>query len=152
VDIDRSRPTFGQIVAFYEGNIDQLAPALKTATRLTCELLPDDPLRTLPVTDPRLKELRDLVSNRIGCLQLDLDFGSAPNLFHAPDGSLVVGDLQKSGVYHAVYADSMKRAWLSTLGVGCTACNASSTAYADGSVYSDTTPGTLLSSIASAEQ
>jgi outer membrane protein assembly factor BamB len=149
VDIDRSRPTFGQIVAFYPGNIDQSSPVVKQLAGLTCALLPDDPLRALPLPDPRLLEIRDVVSNSIGCLQLDLDFGAAPNLFRSPAGRLVVGDLQKSGVYHAVYADTMKRAWTSTLGISCTVCNADSTAYAGGSIYVDSTPGTLMDSISS---
>jgi hypothetical protein len=150
VDVNRSRPTFGQIVAYYSGSIDQLSPILKSASQVTCALLPDDPLRTVPLPDPRLKPFQDLVSNSPGCLQLDLDFGSAANLFHAPDGRLVVGDLQKSGIYHAAYARDMKPAWMSTIGVTCPYCNASSTAYANGSIFSDTFPGTIVTSITSA--
>jgi hypothetical protein len=149
LDIDRRRSTFGQIVAFHSGNIDQFSSSLKTLTKLTCDLLPDDPLRTLPVPDPRLQEVRDLVSNSIGCLQLDLDFGSGANLFRAPNGRLVVGDLQKSGTYHAVYADDMKLAWRRQIGLSCQVCNAASTAYANGSIFSDVSPGTLMTSIAS---
>lgn len=150
LDINRHRSTFGQIVAYYPGNIDQLLPLLQTLSKPTCDLLPDDPLRTLPLPlPPQLQSIKDLVGNSPGCLQLDQDFGAAANLFHAADGRLVVGDLQKSGIYHAAYASDMKPAWMSLLGVTCPYCNASSTAYASGSIFSDTFPGTIVTSVSS---
>ncbi|MHB8465626.1 MAG: outer membrane protein assembly factor BamB family protein [Acidimicrobiales bacterium] len=153
VDIDRRRRTFGQIIASYSGNLDQSTELLKVLSRPTCTVLPDDPLRTLPAMDKRLQEAQGLLSNSIGCVQLDLDFGAAPNLLHDGRGRLIVGDLQKSGVYHAVDARTMRRVWSSTLGVSCNVCNAASTAY-DASrttVFGDGSPGSLLSAISSAD-
>src|SRR5205807_5204053 len=43
VDIDRSRPTFGQIIASYKGDIDQYAPGLHDVSeRTTCQIPVDD--------------------------------------------------------------------------------------------------------------
>ena len=148
VDIDPDRSTFGRIVGYYPGNIDQLSSLIKTLSGPTCELLPDDPLRTLPTTDKRLQELQGLVGNSIGCAQLDLDFGAAANLFRDHQGRLIVGDLQKSGFYHAVYAATMKRAWWSMIGASCQVCNGASTALDRGSIFGDVSPGSLMTSIA----
>ena len=57
---------------------------------------------------------------------LDLDFGASPNLFRDASGRLVLGDLQKAGVYHAVYTDQMTSAWQTTVSVPCFSCNATS--------------------------
>src|SRR5207237_1595118 len=66
------------------------------------------------------------------CGQLDLDFGAAANLFTTSDGTKVVGDLQKSGVYHVANASTMQPYWTTIVGPSCFACNAASTAF-DGS-------------------
>jgi outer membrane protein assembly factor BamB len=72
LDIDRRRGTFGQIVAYYSGNVDQLPTLLRTLSKPTCDLLPDDPLRTIPLPlPPQFQAIRDLVGNSPGCLQLD---------------------------------------------------------------------------------
>lgn len=152
VDVDRRRPTFGQIVGSYKGNIEQATELLRQASRPTCALAPDDPLRQLPQSgDRRLNELQGFVSNSHGCVQLDLDFGAGANLMRRPDGRLVVGDLQKSGVYHAVDGDSMRRLWTSVVGLSCQVCNASATAYdaARHSIVGDVAPGSFLTAIAS---
>ena len=62
------------------------------------------------------------------CGQLDLDFGASANLFRASDGTELVGDLQKSGVYHVADAAIMKPAWTALVGASCEVCNAASTA------------------------
>jgi len=41
----------------------------------------------------------------------DLDFGSSPNLFRSGTGRLLVGALQKSRIYWALDARTMKRVW-----------------------------------------
>jgi hypothetical protein len=46
----------------------------------------------------------------------DLEFGASPNLFRRPDGRLLVGEMQKSRVYWAVDAITMKRAWNQEIG------------------------------------
>ncbi|MEA2462015.1 MAG: hypothetical protein QOH90_2192, partial [Actinomycetota bacterium] len=46
----------------------------------------------------------------------DLDFGGSPTMFKDKKGNLIIGALQKSGRYHAVYADDMEQAWWARLG------------------------------------
>ena len=142
LDIDRSRRTFGRIVGSTHGNIDQYLELVKTLSRPTCEVLPDSPFRTLPsLGDPTADQFKLILSNSIGCAQLDLGFGAAPNLFTGPDGRAVVGVLQKSGVYHAVRTAGMSPVYSSALGVPCIPCNAASPAYAGGRIFNVTTPG-----------
>ena len=125
IDLDRDRSTFGEIVASYKGNVDQYTQALQALSQTpACSVstgLPD------PFDDPV-------------CGQLDLDFGAAPNLFHS-NGRLVVGDLQKSGVYHVAAASDMSPVWATVVGGSCLLCNAASTAVGDGAVFGESTPG-----------
>src|SRR4029077_1801765 len=81
------------------------------------------------------------------CGQLDLDFGAAANLFTTANGTKVVGDLQKSGVYHAANATTMGPVWTALVGPSCFACNAASTAFDGGSVYGAATPGATMFSL-----
>jgi polyvinyl alcohol dehydrogenase (cytochrome) len=153
LDVDRRRSTFGEVVGSYQGNIDQYSDLIRTASAPTCSLLPDNPWSSLPAPpDRRANDFQALLDNSAGCVQLDLDFGAAPNLFRGRDGGLIVGDLQKSGVYHAIDAATMARAWTSLIGASCQFCNGSSTAYDDsvGALYGDVSPGSLLTSIAAA--
>ena len=107
VDLDRSRPTFGTIVARLKGNIEQYAPVFRDLVDPACEAAGDDPALQL------------VVGNSAPCLQLDLDFGAPPNLFTDETGRLLVGDLQKSGVYHVADATTMAGEWSATMGVSC---------------------------------
>jgi len=118
IDGDPNRATFGQIVDVYKGNVEQYYPGLDRQP--VCEANPD-------VT------YGDAWSAT--CVQFDLDFGASPNLFTDSRGNTILGDLQKSGVYHAVYADGMEQAWTALVGTPCFACNAASPAVADGKVY-----------------
>src|SRR4051794_31250024 len=103
IDLDRSRPTFGTIVDGMKGNVDQYYPeATALADTPVCEQAP------LPA---------DL--DRPWCGQLDLDFGSAPNLYRNSAGRLLVAEQQKSGVVHVAYADEMKEAWSAVTGLPC---------------------------------
>lgn len=138
IDLDRNRPaTFGTIVDSYKGDNDQYYPGLDRQP--ACDALGDVLV----------------VVWSLACLQLDLDFGASPSLFRDSLGNLIVGDLQKSGVYHAVYADQMSRKWTQIVGAPCAACNAASPAYADvkgeGRVFGVSTPGGLTYAL-SAEQ
>jgi outer membrane protein assembly factor BamB len=65
----------------------------------------------------------------------DVDFGASPNLFTLPDGRVVVGDLQKSGEYHAVDADTMKLVWTRGLAPASAGGNAATSAVDGGTVY-----------------
>ena len=75
------------------------------------------------------------------CGQLDLDFGAAANLFTTAAGEKVVGDLQKSGVYHVADTHTMTPVWSTIVGPSCFACNADSTAFDGSSIYGVATPG-----------
>jgi polyvinyl alcohol dehydrogenase (cytochrome) len=145
VDMDRSRSTFGEIVASYKGEIDQAIPLLKKLADPTCKLMAENPLELpLPSFVPDLNQLRDSYA----CLQLDLDFGGSANLFRVRDGRLLVGELQKSGVYHVVHADDMSRARRVALGISCPLCNGASTAYDPSSkaVFAPVSPGSTMMS------
>ncbi len=133
VDLRRG-PRYGQIVASYPGNVDQYEAPELTRTPV-CAASEDTPLDTFPLDDP-------------ACGQLDLDFGATPNLFRDTHGHELVGDLQKSGYYHAAYADTMRRAWSVPIGAPCALCNADSAALADGAIYTVGTPGGLMTALA----
>ena len=136
IDANPARRTFGDIVAHYKGRPDQYVDGADR--QAVCENFAD--------------ETTVLVWS-VGCLMLDLDFGASPNLFRDHDGKLILGDLQKAGVYHAVFADNMKPAWQSVVGIPCFSCNATSGAYADGRVYTvGSPPGQLVGIGAKKEQ
>lgn len=126
IDVDPSRATFGEIVASYEGNVDQYTSELEELSHSPACEASDNPEVPYPLDDPI-------------CGQLDLDFGAAANLFTTSDGTKVVGDLQKSGVYHVANAKTMGPVWTALVGPSCFACNAASTAF-DGSVEGVATP------------
>jgi polyvinyl alcohol dehydrogenase (cytochrome) len=126
IDVDPSRATFGQIVDAYKGDPDSYVPGL--AQQPACQQVPQD------------------VSPGYGnCFALDVDFGASPTMFKDGRGNTLVGDLQKSGVYHAVYTDTMQEAWSTILSVPLALGNAGSSANDGKAVYVKTTPGLLYS-------
>ena len=82
---------------------------------------------------------------RFSCAQFDFNFLSSPNLWTNSEGRQMFGGLQKSGVYTAVYTDTMELAWQATLGVPCFGCNLSSTAVDENGIYVAVTGGNLYS-------
>lgn len=128
IDLGRSSPTFGQIVAAYNGNVDQYSGTLQTLSHTPVCSASDSPSVPDPLDDP-------------ACGQLDLDFGASPNLFRDASGNELVGELQKSGVYHVAHAGSMTPAWTQLVGVSCQACNAGSTAFDGNSILGVGAPG-----------
>lgn len=133
IDVDPSRPTFGSIVGSYAGNVDQYTATLQQLSETSaCEL-------STPLPDP----LDDPI-----CGQLDLDFGAAANLFTLSNGTKVVGDLQKSGVYHVANATTMKPEWATIVGPSCFPCNAASTAFDGSAIEGVSTPGGTMYSLA----
>jgi len=112
IDLRRSRRTFGTIVDAYKGKRDQYVDGLDRQP--VCRTKPD---------------VYYFASFSATCAQLDLDFGASPNLFRDDRGELLVGALQKAGVYHAAHASTMQRAWTTVAGTPCFACNAASAAY-----------------------
>jgi len=134
IDVNPLRSTFGQIVASYEGNVDQYTQTLEELSHSpACEASAKE-----EVPDP----LDDPV-----CGQLDLDFGAAANLFTTASGEKVVGDLQKSGVYHVANTATMTPVWSTIIGPSCFACNADSTAFDGNSIYAVSTPGGTMFSL-----
>lgn len=102
IDLDPSRTsTFGTIVGRYNGNVDQYYPG---ASSLPCvTLLPSG----VPPYYP---------TGLGACGDLDLDFGTSPNIFSV-NGQQLVGAGQKSGVYHAFRSDTMEGKWTALVGL-----------------------------------
>jgi polyvinyl alcohol dehydrogenase (cytochrome) len=129
----RGRPptnhTFGDIVAVYHGNPDHYAGPLNQQP--ACQMAPDVKYLSWSAT----------------CLQLDLDFGGSPNLFRGPDGGLLVGALQKAGVYHAAHADTMAPAWKTIIGGPGTAFNGDSTATDGHAIFAVGAPGGVMAAL-----
>ena len=121
-------------MAAYQGNVDQYSETLQTLSGTPACAASDDPSVQYPLDDPV-------------CGQLDLDFGASPNLFTNAQGQLLVGDLQKSGVYHVAHADTMTPAWTALVGVSCAACNAASTAFDGRAIEGVATPGGSMFSL-----
>jgi outer membrane protein assembly factor BamB len=129
IDLDRTRKTFGKIVGLFKGETDHYVAGLDKQ----------------PVCQMFGEQLVYLAWSA-GCVQFDLDFGASPNLFTDSSGHLLVGDLQKSGIYHVVRADTMKEAWKSVVGIPCFSCNAASGAFDRSGVYvAAAAPGQLIS-------
>lgn len=112
VDLERGRKTFGKIVGAYKGVRDQYVDGLDRQP--VCENFPN---------------VYYFASFSATCVQLDLDFGASPNLFRDDRGNLLVGALQKAGIYHAAHASTMQRSWTRVAGTPCFACNAASAAF-----------------------
>lgn len=99
-NVDRSSPSFGTITGTYQGTPENYFEQLNL---LACPA-------GLPVqSNPNGQ-------GSCGDPALDTDFGASPNLFTNAAGRKVVGDGQKSGVYHAADAQTMAGLWKTTLG------------------------------------
>lgn len=124
IDLDRTRPTFGSIVDAYKGLTDQYVAGLDRQP--ACEMFGETTYLAYSIT----------------CAQVDLDFGASPNMWTDAEGHVIVGDLQKAGVYHAVYADNMQSSWTSIVAGTCVPlCNAGSTAMDGANIYGMGGPG-----------
>jgi polyvinyl alcohol dehydrogenase (cytochrome) len=129
IDLDRQRPTFGEIVGSTRGEPETYLPALNDAIAPSCRAI-------APSVAPDRANLR--------CLRLDLDYGASPQLFTAA-GRLLAGELQKSGVYHAVDAATMAPVWQAIVGTPCRVCNADSPATDGRAIYVEgTVPGQMI--------
>lgn len=134
IDVDPARATFGTVVDSMKGLIEQYRPEIREAADPVCEAYGEDP------------NLQLVVGDSAPCLQLDLDFGAAPNLFTDTSGRTLVGDLQKAGVYHAADTSTMEQVWASTVGATCPACNAAAWAFDGGHLTGASSPvGTMVS-------
>jgi len=99
IDLDRSRPTFGEIVASYKGDVEEYFP--QVGENFSCD--PNDPVGAFLAG--------------LECGRLDVDFGATANIFKDADGRTLVGVGQKSGVYHVMDAKTMKPVWKQVIGV-----------------------------------
>jgi polyvinyl alcohol dehydrogenase (cytochrome) len=126
-DLDRKSKTFGQITGSYKGLVDEYNEAFSE----------------LPCVDFTGNNPPYYPQGLGSCSDLDLDFGSAPNLFRGPDGRKLVGAGQKSGVYHVFDAETMKQVWTQIVGPPSSVGGiVGSTAYDGSSVYGPiTAPG-----------
>ncbi|MEA2451716.1 MAG: hypothetical protein QOG04_426 [Actinomycetota bacterium] len=72
----------------------------------------------------------------------DVDFGGSPTLTEDKDGNKIIGILQKSGKFHAIYADTMTQAWWARLASPDALGNAGSPASDGKSIFvaGDTNP------------
>lgn len=77
----------------------------------------------------------------------DADFGAGPTLFPGPNGRPMLVEMQKSGTFHALYADTMQLAWKRTVGVSNLATrldgNSAMAAYDGERLYVTANPGIL---------
>lgn len=128
IDGRTGSPNFGQIVDAYKGTTDQYFAGIDRQ----------------PACDS-FGEQAVYVAWSATCAQLDLDFGASPSLWRDKLGNLMVGDLQKAGIFHAVYADNMEQAWTTIVGTPCFACNAASGAIDNTQIYVEgTLPGQMV--------
>ncbi|MDQ1694746.1 MAG: hypothetical protein QOJ03_99 [Frankiaceae bacterium] len=126
IDVDRASRHFGDIVDYYDGTPEEY----QTYTDNTpCVDIPGNPAPYYP--------------QGIGaCGDLDLDFGASPNLIREPNGKLLVGAGQKSGVYHLVDTKTMKGKWNTPVGPPSAVGGiVGSTAYDGKSIYGPVTVG-----------
>jgi outer membrane protein assembly factor BamB/plastocyanin len=126
IDANPASPTFGKILASHRGTSDSY-PSPQDVDSPTCQSDVQWPL------------------GRFSCMQLDYNFLASGNLWTNSAGRQLFGGLQKSGVYTAVYRDTMEEAWRATIGLPCFACNLSSTAVDEHGIYVAVTGGNLYS-------
>jgi polyvinyl alcohol dehydrogenase (cytochrome) len=96
LDVDRSRPTFGQIVATLKGTPDSVTGY-------------DNPVCQSVGGTAWVNG--GIYGGSPTCGQTDVDIGVGPTLWRNAEGRLMGAALQKSGWLHAFYADTMTPAW-----------------------------------------
>ena len=126
IDADPKSPTFGAILASHRGTSDSYP-------------FPQD------VDSPLCQTELQWPLGRYSCAQFDFNFLASPNLWTNANGRQMFGGLQKSGVYTAIYTDTMQRAWQATLGPPCFGCNLSSSAVDKNGIYVAVSGGNLYS-------
>ena len=126
IDADPDSKTFGKILASHRGTSDSYP-------------FPQD------VDSPTCQSDVQWPAGRFSCAQFDFNFLASPNLWTNSEGRQMFGGLQKSGVYTAVYTDTMEEAWQATVGIPCFGCNLSSSAVDKNGIYVAVTGGNLYS-------
>jgi len=131
IDLDSTRPTFGQIVGHYKGTVDTYVDQSK-----------------LPCVDFMDKNPATYPQGLGSCAQQDLDFGASPNVFTGANGRTLVGAGQKSGVYHVFDAATMAPVWQTPVGVPSSVGGiVGSTAVDESGIYGPITTGGYLWSL-----
>lgn len=129
IDMNRGSQTFSKIVDAYKADADNYEYALYNQP--ACQALGDD------------QRFWYGGGYSAACVQQDLDFGSSPNLWYDRNGDLVVGEFQKSGVFHAAYGDTLQRSWATPISVPFYIGNAGSSATDGEKVYVGANPGVM---------
>jgi polyvinyl alcohol dehydrogenase (cytochrome) len=95
IDLNRSRPTFGQITGSYKGDIEQYIQGPFGENAVPCQ---------------ELQQIQGFFGGGLECTHLDVDFAATPNIIPDParPGHKLVVAGQKSGVVHYVDADTME--------------------------------------------
>jgi polyvinyl alcohol dehydrogenase (cytochrome) len=131
IDLDRGRKTFGHIVSAFKGKPDVLTP--------------------LVYNQPECQTVGPAVPTTVGlelvCGQQDADFGTGPTLFRDRHGRLLLAEMQKSGDFHVLDADSMAEQFDLLLGTNnnltATGGNLAMTSWDGSKLYVVGNPGTL---------
>lgn len=113
IDADPRRRSFASVVDAYSGttehyDLDQTVPEWEN--NVVCE----SDSNAVPNID---------ASQSTACLELDLDFGSSPNLYVDSGGRTMVAAMQKSGVLHALEAAGLDPAWTKVMSPPTEAAN-----------------------------
>jgi plastocyanin len=131
IDLDRSRPTFGQVVASFKGQPDSVTGYDNAVCSATGQTIPNH------------------FGGQQTCGQTDIDFGNGPTLWRNAAGQLRLAILQKSAVLHVLDADTMTPVWEKTVGldsfVTATGGNISRIATDGTNLYVTGDPGILQS-------
>lgn len=72
----------------------------------------------------------------------DIDFGASPTFFTDSEGNKLVGAMQKSGVYHVAFADTMEQAWWARLSSPTALGNSGTAAFDGESIFVGANPRT----------
>lgn len=141
IDADPRRGSFGSVIGAYSGmsehaDLEQILPLI--ADNPVCQTFGDGG----SVVDP--PTFFDSSASP-ACAELDFDFGGSPNLFRSAAGDLMVGAMQKSGLFHTVNTASMKAAWTMSFGPGSAFSDGSTAAVDDNHIYVSVTPNALFS-------
>jgi polyvinyl alcohol dehydrogenase (cytochrome) len=132
IDLNRQSKNFGEIIDVYDGTPEEYQGA---AENMPCYDIPGNPAPYYP-------------QGLGACGDLDLDFGASPNLIREPNGRVLVGAGQKSGVYHVIDTKTMKGVWQTPVGPPSAVGGiVGSTAYDGKSIFGPITVGGYLWSL-----
>lgn len=134
IDADPRRATFATVVDAYQGISEHadLDAVIGYPNNPACGAAGDTTGTDLPTFFD--------TSAAVECGELDLDFGSSPNLYRSSDGRTVVSALQKAGVFHAVDTATMEADWRFFVGPGGPAMHSATAAVDASGIHVGATP------------